>query len=302
MTTKQESKLKMLLTLRMLLQVNADIVSTLPNSGEFISVLDDAIARIQNNSEFQHHNATGVAENKKQMRDHLIELTMDYSLKFQAYVKYIKDTDLLASTKFTKSMLRMASDLELIDIVNNLHDVIQKYLKDLTIYALTEESQTTFQNAITAFTESIPVTRQVQVDKRESTKQMNIGFDDADMAVENLDALVEIVRLTQATFYSEYKATRKVIDKSGSLQVMGTVTDAATNEPVVDATLQFILNGDIKPTIEKQTAAKGGYKIKNLAEGIYSINVSKVGYQTKTVTAVISSDQLCELNVELMKN
>lgn len=301
MTAKQESKLKMLLTLRLLLQANAIIVSTLPNSGEFLTMLDAAIALIQANSEYRQHNSKGVAVNKKMLRETLITLTLDGSVKLQAYARYIKDTDFFTSTKLTSTKLKAASDLELIDIVNDLYASIQMRLANLTAYGLNEVSQTTYKNAITAFTTSIPMTRQVQVDKTESTKLLNQGFDEADTALENIDALVEIVRLTQTNFYSEYKATLKIIDKSGSLQVKGTVTETATHDPIAKATLKFILEGETEIALEKQSAEKGGYMIKNLAEGIYSVKVSKIGYQTKTVAAVVSSDQLCQLDVELEK-
>jgi hypothetical protein len=302
MTTKQESKMKMFLALRILLQTNPDIMAALPNSAEFLTMLDEAIIQIQTNSENQQYNTTGVTDNKQQLRLTLSDIALDNSSKFQAYAKYKKDTALLSVSKLTKSTLNHATDLELVDMTKGLYNKINLNLTALNMYLLTKESQTDYLEAITTFETSIPATRQIQVDKHESTKLVNQGFDQADTAVENLDVLVEMVRLTEPGFYSEYKATRKIIDKSGTLQVKGIVTDSVTNDPIVDATLQFILSGETKPTMEKQTAEKGGYKIKNLDEGIYSVNVSKVGYKTKIVSVVVSFDQLCELDVELEKS
>lgn len=303
MTVKQLSKLKMCLTLRIFLMSNTAITDTIPNFSEFIAALDAAILQIQNNSEQRQYNTKGVTGNKKQLKESLIIVTADASRKMQAYAKYVNDTVLLSQTKLTESYLRELADLRLVDGSKGLYDLINQNLEKVTPYGLTEASQTDFMADITAFGDAIPQPRQSQLGKKENTLLENQGFEAADAAVENMDIAVEIVRLTQPTFYAGYKNARRIIEQgTGSLQVQGVITDAATGEALVGATVIFRLSGQTETIMEKQTAAKGGFMIKSLPEGTYDVTVSKTGYKTQTVTVDVTPDRLCNVEVGLEKN
>lgn len=303
MNAKFESKLKMFLTLRIYLNLNPAITATIPNFTEFLAALDAAILQIQNNSEQHQYNTKGVTGNKKQLKESLIIITADASRKMQAYAKYANDTVLLAETKLTESYLGDLADLRLVDASKGLHDRINENLTKVTPYALTEASQTDFMTAITAFSDAIPQPRQSQLEKKENTLLENQGFDAANAAVENMDIAVEIVRLTQPVFYAGYKNARKVIEQgTGSLQVQGIITDAATGEALVGATVLFRLSGQTETIVEKQTAAKGGFMIKSLPEGTYDVTVSKTGYKTHTAPVDVTPDRLCNVEVGLEKN
>ncbi len=53
--------------------------------------------------------------------------------------------------------------------------------------------------------------------------------------------------------------------------------------------------------IVKKTADKGGFMVKSLAEGDYTVTISKSGYKEQTVTISITDGEMCELNIELTK-
>ncbi len=303
MTAKEESKLKMYLTLRVYLMSNPAITATIPNFSEFLAALDAAILQIQTNSEQHQYNTKGVTGNKKQLKESLIIITADASRKIQAYAKYVNDTVLLTETKLNDSFLKELTDLKLLDSSNGLYSRIDAHIADLTTYGLTIATQTAYRTAITAFGAAIPQPRQSQLEKKENTLLENQGFEAGDAAVENIDMVVEIVRLTEPTFYAGYKNARRIVEQgTGTLQVQGLITDAATGQPIVDATLVFRLSGQTEIAIEKQTAAKGGFMIKSLPEGIYDVTVSKTGYKTQTVTVNVTPDQLCNVEVGLEKN
>lgn len=302
MNFKQENRLKMYLALRIFLRLNPDITSKLPNFDEFFTALDNAIIMIQTNSEQQHYDISGVTENKNLLRNAVIGITVDASHKMQAHAKYTSNPTLQNETKFTESSLKGFSDIEIVDVSRGLYSKINSNLTSLTAYGLTDISQKDFLKAIDDFNESIPKRRQSQVNKKENTLLINKGVAIADKAIENIDIVVEIVCLTQPTFYADYKATRKVIDMAGSsLSVKGKVTDAATGNPIKDATLIFCLSGNNDVVMGKKTAEKGGYMIKSLDEGEYTVTISKVGYQSQTVEFIVNSSELCELNVALQK-
>jgi hypothetical protein len=302
MNSKQDSKLKMYLTVRIFLLSNPAILAKLPNCNEFMAALDAAIAQIQSTSEQNHYSTKGVTDNKKQLRDNLTTLTVDNSAKMQAYGRYLHDTVLLAETKFTRSALRKIPALELVDISNGLYNRIQSNIEKVTSYNLTVDSQTNYRLTIDAFTESIPQPRQSQLKSKENTLLETQAFASADDALSNIDTLVEIVKLTEPTFYAAYKNARKIVEQgTGSLQVRGTIVEASTLKPIPLATIIFRLNGQSVVMLKKETAAKGGFMIKSLPEGIYDVTITKVGFKPKTIAIAVRWDELINLSLELDK-
>lgn len=302
MNTKRESKLKMFLTVRIYLLLNPAITANLPNFLEFLTALDLAILQIQTNAELLQYSSKGVTDNKKLMKDTLIMITADQSRKIQAYAKYENNTVLLAETKFTETSLKPLSEIELLNTSNGLYNRIETNVALVILYGISFESQTNFLNAINAYTEAIPQTRQNQLSKKENTLLESQGYELGDTAYSNIDSVVEIVRLTETTFYAGYKNARKIVEYgTNTLQAQGQINDAVTQLPIMNASLVFKLSGQSEITLEKQTALKGGFMIKSLPEGIYEVTISKIGYQTKTVTATVSRDILCDVNEELMK-
>ncbi|MEI6554872.1 MAG: carboxypeptidase-like regulatory domain-containing protein [Paludibacter sp.] len=209
---------------------------------------------------------------------------------------------MLSETKFTITDLRHVSALELTNICNGLYSRIDENLSELKPYSLTVESQTIYRGAIDAFKESIPQPRSSQLKSKENTRKEGDAFATADEAIAEIDALVEIVKLSEPDFYTGYRNARKIVEQgTGSLQVKGTVSEAATDKAIPGAVLTFRPEGQTETVIQKETAAKGGFNIKSLAEGVYEVSVSKVGFKTRTVTATVRWDELCNIDVVLEK-
>lgn len=79
-----------------------------------------------------------------------------------------------------------------------------------------------------------------------------------------------------------YKATRKVIDTaSGSLTLKGTVKDIQNTNPINGAKLTLRMNDEEEVVLVKQSADKGGFNVKSLDEGVYTVTTTKIGYETK---------------------
>ena len=301
MNIKQESKLKMYLALRIYLRANNSITASLPNYDEFYAALDKAIIQIQANSEQQHFDMSGVAGNKKDLRKKLETIVGDSSRIIVAYAKYANDKQLLSETKFSNSDLKNASDLELLDLSRGLHSKIELKLASLTTYGLSAATQPELLKAINAFDTSIPQRKQTSVTKKESTMLIKDGIAAADHAIENIDTVIDMLRLSQPTFYASYKESRKVLDVSNTMAVKGKICEALEGKPIEAASLSFSLNGKKEVVLEKKTAVKGGFQIKSLAEGEYTVTISKVGFITQSVEITVSSSELCVMDVKLVK-
>lgn len=78
-------------------------------------------------------------------------------------------------------------------------------------------------------------------------------------------------------------------------KIAGTVTDAATGEPIVGVSVQ--VSGT---TLGTATSVDGSYTILNVPPGEYTLRVASLGYETKTVTRVrVAADQTTPVSLTL---
>ena len=301
MKSRQENKLKMYLALRIFLKTNTGVLGSLPNINVFIAALDRAIEQIMSNSQQQQFVMTSVTLTKNNIRAELSLAVVDASNKMQAYARYIKDSSMLNDVKITISKMKEATDMQVIAIARGLHGKIESLIDDVAAYLLTPESQRALEAKIAEFQAAISNTMITRVGHKENTRLVNEGFELGDEAVDNISALMEIVRMTNDLLYANYRNTIKVIGGGGSLQVKGQAIDALTGRPLEDVTLTFMSKDGREIVLVKKTAEKGGFFVKNLDEGVYEVLAEKTGYVPQTVQATVTPDVLCEVNVVMVR-
>ena len=303
----------MYLTADEFLSANDSITTTLPRYQEFRASFQNGISQIRSSNEQQSIDKSGIANKKSQLRKLLVKLGADTSRKIQSYAKIENNQILLSEAKFSESDFKYATDSDLETFAQSTYDTAQTQLGNLAQYGVTNETQNDLIRALTDFRAAMPTPRNGAIGTKLSTEQIAKAFTATDKALDNIDALVEIVRISQPEFYSGYKSARKIIDTAaGSLQIKGFVTDASTGEGLKGATVSLELNNNSNgllkakasssESVKKKTADKGGFNIKTLTEGTYSATVSKNGYADVVTTIAVTNGELAMLNVELVKN
>jgi len=182
------------------LTVNASIVTPLPNYSGYFTSFQESLVQIQVNAEQQMFDKTGISIGKKQLRENLVALAADTSRRLTAYAKFANNQVLLKEIKFAESDLKKCADNILHDYAQGLYDRAKTNLDALKTYGIDASTQTTLQDAIDAFVNSIPKPRLGITDKKQSTIQLAKNYDDADEAIYNIDTIIEIVKVTQANF------------------------------------------------------------------------------------------------------
>ena len=311
MNSGQESKLSMYFATNDYLTTNAAILTPLPNYAGFSTSLKSSITSIQTYAEQQKFAKTGIAETKKQARKTLALLSVDTSRKLTALATFANNKVLLDEIKYSESVLNRCPDTQLRDIAQGLYNRAQTNLTALATYGVTAATQTALQTAITNFVTAIPKPRIGIAEKKQSTTQLVNYFKAADSALDNIDTLIEIIRLTQPNFYNGYKSVRKIIMTGGNtLTMKGLVTDLSTGEPIKGAIVEFAMDGNsvkskaarATEVMVKKTADKGRFNVKTLPAGIYTVTVKKNGYSPQVETVAISDNERTELNIQLTKN
>ena len=305
MNNYQKNKLSMYLVMRDYMTTNATILAALPNFATNQTAFLNAIIQIQASDEQQNFNKTGIAAGKSQLKQTVVTLAADSSRKLTAYAKFTGNLTLLSEINYTESDLKKCRSTNLRDTAQGIYDRAQPIVASLATYGITAATQTALLNAINAFHAAIPKPRLGITEKKQSTTQIAALFKTADAALENIDIAVEIVRLTQVNFYNGYKTARKlVLTGGGSVSVKGNVTDASTDEPLKSAHLKFKNTGSparLNAGLTKQTADKGGFMIRTLAEGSYQVTITKPGYKEQTVTVNVSTGEMSILDIKLDK-
>lgn len=308
MKSRQESKLSMFLAVKDFLTTNAAVVTPLPNYSGFSTAFLGAITQIQTYGEQQMFDKSGLRTIKDQLRSTLVMLAADTARKLQAYARYVNNQLLLSETKFSESKFRNASDNALRDYAQGVYDRAQTNLTALATYGITASTQTTFVNAINAFVVAIPKPRIGTAETKQSTLQLANAFTAADSALGNIDSIVEIVKLSQPNFYNGYKSVRKLImTGNSSLAVKGQVTDAASDEPLSNVVLSFVLDGDESKAkvarsaevLVKKTARKGGFNVKSLPAGVYRVTFRKSGYADQIASVAVTDGESRALKVKM---
>ena len=312
MTNKQESRLSMYLTFKEFQVAYTAITNPLPNYTSNSTLFLSTIVQIQSVAEQQKMSTKGVTATKNQYKENLIVLTADSARKLDVYAKFTNNQTLAADVKLSESKLRKAPDTAVKDYAQIVYDRAQPIVGSLASYGITAATQTALSNAINAYNASIGKPGASRVESRKVTELLEQLFEKAENCLSNMDLAVEIVRNSQPAFYESYKNARKVIDTgTTSLSVKGIVTDAQSGEPVKGATLSFVIesNGTMlksakqaKACLVKKTAKKGGFNIKSLPSGMYSVIVKKVGYAEQMATVAIADGELTEINIQLSKN
>ena len=301
MTSLQIKKLKMYMALRVLLGANLAILEKLPNATVLLTALDNAIADIQSNIALQQASGNEQKEQLEKLHDKVVQDAMDASRKTGAYADAIDNKALLKDSQLAESKISRLKDIELIQIAKGMYNLVNTNLEQLTPYGLTADTQTTFLSDIALFEAFIPQQGNAGLDKKNITKALNENYITADKVVSHFDKLLEIVRLTEPKFYADYKALRRIEMPTDVVQLVAKITDAVTGAGIPNVTVSLQLNGSSADPIVKQTAEKGGFQIKSLENGIYTVTVEKIGYLTQTLTLTLPGDEQYSMEVKMVK-
>jgi len=301
MTTLQIQKLRMYIALRILLRANPAILAKLPNANELLTALDNAIAEIQANDLLKKKTANEIKEIINASRASLTRDILSTSRKIQAYADYKKDIAMLKDTKYTDTSLSGLSDVELVQVAKSLYEIVNHYMNELQPYELNPQTQSTLMNDATQYETSSPQLDAKNREQKNITAAIVENYKTADGIVASLDKQVEIVHDTEPAFYKEYRTTRKVDVPRDVVQLVAKITDAQTGAGIPNATVTFTQTDATADPIVKPSADKGGFQIKTIAPGIYTVTVVKLGYLTQTLSITLPGDEPYSLDVKMVK-
>lgn len=288
---------------------SADFTS-LPNFNSLVTTLDGLVKNIRAQSRILEVSTQGYTEAKNLSREALIAVLHPPLKRVQAYSSIIQDKVLQNSVKLTDTDIKRVWDDKLASVCRDIYSLCQAHSTGLAEYGLTPGMLTQLKDAIDDYEEKLTGSPQYRGEQKAARLTLdNLFVEVSDLLKTKLDLLIEIIKHEKPETYTGYKYTRKIeMPGSRTMSLKGTVTDPATGEGVPKALITIVQthNGDgsTKAGADlmknvKVAATKGGFQIKSLPAGTYTITVSKVGYTESTVTVYINDGELTKVNIEI---
>lgn len=311
MNNKQENRFGMYLVTADFCTIHAGITTPLPNFSETFASFKTCCGGIQDLVKVQQSYLNSSAAGKSALKKALVTPLADTARKLMAYAKLTKNVTLQNEINYTESNLNRLPDTTLTGAGQLIFDRAQTHLIPLPAYQVTAESQEALLEAVTQYRTALTAPRMDTAELARINKQLTDLFRAGDEALSDMDALVEILRVSKPDFYTAYKVARKVVNSGNTkLTVRGLVSDAQTGEPVPGVSAWFVPDGDLMraeatgdetAVLVKKTAAKGRFKVQSLAPGTYRVRLKKVGYTDQVVTIYVNEGELTVMDVKLLK-
>lgn len=304
MTNTQENRLSMFLAARDFLLKNNAATSALPNFAQFSDAAKSGITEIQSWVEQQEFNKTGIAIEKKKIKDTLIVKAMDIANRLFAFAKFRNDSILMKEIGYKESELRKTTDTLMKEKCQIVFDKGSLYAADLVQYGVSQNMLDELKRLISDYDTSLPAPRIGIMEKKQATEKLAALFDQVNLNFDQLDTLVETLRYSDTVFYKGYQGARKIVNAGhGFLSLKGIVIDKNNSVPIQNVkivlSLQLKNPGDAAAVIEKKSAPKGGFNIRNMPTGSWNVSVSKEGYVDQTFQIGVVSGETTMLLIKL---
>jgi len=242
-----------------------------------------------------------------------IPVFLDLSSNLSSFSWNKGDMKLYLEVKFTQTALKTVSDSEFIRICGNLLNVAEQYIDDLADRNITGQTLTDdgalledFVNQRQIFKDTTRQYHEVLVQLRKQVKTTN--FD-----LKSMDTIIDSVSLNHPDVAGDYWRARNLPTPTGSKVVFkGKVFDSITGQPLPGANvtitpveisakaLASTSGADLVKNV-KVKSSEGGFQLKSLASGVYTVKVSYYGYAEQEVTVYINDGQLTSIQLPLIK-
>ena len=306
MKTNLENKYKMYLAVKEFFATWIAVLNLLPHFSEFYTAFLNDLQVIQNLSEKQLFNrkGNGISLKRKKLKLALIELTSGTADKLYAYALFTKDQILQSELHYSPSIMKQSTDATVLKWSKGIYDRAELHLSEAAPYGINDATLADLKKTIGDFEISMPTQRISATNQKLNTALLADTFTRVDQSLLHIDALVKILSSTEPILFNTYELRRKVLNYGiRTVAVRGFIIDAITRIGIKGVIITY-MNADgsaMQPALVKKSATKGGFIVKSLAEGIYQIKLTKIGYRDLIMTGTVVNGELCNIKAEMIK-
>jgi hypothetical protein len=298
MNAKQESKLNMYHAVIAHCDAFPAIVATVPAFGTSYTSFKAIVSSLDATVQLEAQVITGIATDKKIVRDTLCQQAADIAAVVYAYATTVANNELAEEVNFSVSDLKRLRDDQTAPTCKNIHDAANDNLAALATYGITAGMLTTFNTLITNYTSKVPATRNAVALRKTYAASIKTLFKQADNLLKKvLDKLAVQFKAANLEFHDTYFNNRIIIDAPTSKTgIKGSIADSVTSNPIaVTATLTLQAT-----TFTTTSDPSGNFKFIKIPNGTYTIVITAPGYQSKQITNVtVTQGQMTTINITL---
>lgn len=287
MTKSQNQTWKMFQLVEELLDgTETSILDGLPGFQPYKVEFKSNNTKINSQYILQSRNITGFALNKKEHRVDMINQAIDISNKIVAFASNTGDSELKKDMRYPLTVMNRFSDNECKVACEYIHNKATELITDLADYAIDATILNNFKGLILQFEEKMNKPQvEINITKLATNEIANL-FKNNSILLAKMDLLVLVVRYTKPEFYKAYFESR-AIDRAPSRKL--SIRIFVTNEQGHLIPEARIKNESLN--INRKTSQKGVMYLKNIEEGTYEFTVSKLGYESKTVSVAVGVNE-----------
>jgi len=303
MNNIMHSKSSMLVVTRDYLNQNIIITNGISQFAALFAVFITGISQFLTLRELYTADRKGFKKSKEALKADLILKLCDIARRIVSYAKITGNPVLLAEVNYNEKKLAKVRDADLRDIAQIVYTRGNTNLLALAPYGVTATTLTTLKTAIDAYATAQPKTALARKDRKVMNMQMQTSLKDLYSQLDKIDSLVDLVKITQPQFYNGYLEARRVAKPATSpLSLRGKATDSATNKMLGYVNLTLVpISESNTPILTKRSSSEGGFIVRNLSAGNYTLISKKYGYKTQTQTISINGRETTKVTVMMEK-
>jgi hypothetical protein len=242
------------------------------------------VEELDNMVQLQMKQLEGIAEDKHDSCERMINLLIKVSATLKAYADEIGEKELYRAAHYSISSLRKMRDDAVYEAANIVYNLADAHSANLGPYGFTPVLFTDFGNAIDDYKIKVSEPEEaIKMRKFYTTSISDIDHLIRELLARRIDHGIEVLELSHPSITKKYKNARVIYDRNGrrkeSIELIsvgkgvftGVVTDDA-GLPVPDALVRIE-----NSTINTYTDSDGEYMME-VPEGTYNIVVWKDGF------------------------
>jgi len=303
MNSKIENKISMWMVLRLFLQGKAAITVSLPGFAALFTLFGTTLDEVLGIMNSLGIIISGFAEEKRTLKTQISTKTAEVAGMIRAYAVMANDGILVKQMTIAKTTLMKMADTVLLAKAQEIYNRAVEMQEDLATYGVSTGLLEGFLTLIGTYNAVMPQPRAEIVDRRHMNEELMNKVNTEEGIVKKIDALVEIKRYSEPQFYSDYWASRKIIElgsRTRALQMW--VTDDESGVAVVKAKVTITPNAksgiDMTKTV-KRTGSKGGVLMNSMPAGEYQYEVSFGGYVSEQGSFFVNEGVMTEVSVKM---
>ncbi|MEI6060304.1 MAG: carboxypeptidase regulatory-like domain-containing protein [Bacteroidota bacterium] len=309
MNQRQESKLRSYKLVKELFSKNEEAMKPLPEASGLVVDFNENCEAIDELAEKQGIDKSGLRDAREVSLDALITAALRVSKQVVAYATVNEKPELLSQARLADSEIRHLPGIMVKPKVTAILDLALANADVLGPYGFTSETASTLSGLIQAYEQALPQPKMGIDETKQVTANLNLRFKRNDAILVKTDALVALLEDTQPDFCHSYENLRRMVTYgSGTLALKVQVSDKETGEGIegVKAEIEEAemegnatkAGSELSKSV-KYTAENGGFYVKSLIEGKYTLTVSKAGYKTQVLQMIVNNGEMCNVEIDL---